>query len=83
MQLLDQGEIFIPLIKNGPQRFLIILSDQERVLLKKYHTLFITLMLNKEQSMPLFTTQASFEKPIDTNSLDKEINSILTKASER
>ncbi len=33
--------------------------------------------------MPLFTTQAPFEKPIDTTSLDKDINSILTKASEK
>jgi site-specific recombinase XerD len=83
MQLLEQGETTLPLIKRGPQRFSIKLSDQGRMLLKKYHTLLITLMVNKEQSMPLFTTQVCFQKPIDRTSLDKEINTVLTKASDK
>jgi len=40
-------------------------------------------MVNKELSMPLFTTQACFEKPIDRSSLDREIYIVLTKASEK
>lgn len=83
MQLLEQGETTIPLIKRGPQRFSIKLSDQGKALIKKFHTLFMTLMVNKETSMPLFTTQVCFEKPIDRTSLDKEINTVLTKASEK
>ena len=83
MQLLETGETTIPLIKRGPQRFSIRLSDQGKVLVKKYHTLFMTLMANKELSMPLFTTQVCFEKPIDRSSLDREIYIVLTKASEK
>ena len=83
MQLLEKGEITNPLIKKETPRFLIRLSDQGRVVVKKYHTLFMTLMLNKEPFMPLFTTQACFEKAINRSSLDKEINSVLTKGSEK
>lgn len=83
MQLLEQGETTIPLIKRGVQRLSIKLSYQGKMLIKKYHTLFMTLMVNKEQSMPLFTTQVCLEKPIDRRSLDKEINAVLTKASDK
>lgn len=82
-QLLEKGETTIPLIKNGPPLFIIRLSYQGKVLVKKYHPLFMTLMLNKEPFMPLFTTQACFDKAINRTSLDKEINSVLTKASEK
>ena len=58
MQFLERGETTIPLIKRGPQKFLIRLSDQGRLLVKRFDTFFITLMLNKQPFMPLFTTRS-------------------------
>lgn len=52
----ERGETTIPLIKWALfPRFLIRLSDQKRQLVKKFHTLFITLMLKFDPFMPLFT----------------------------
>ena len=43
----------------------------------------MTLLLRKEPSMPLFTTGNPLQKPIEWTSLDKEINTVLTKGSEK
>lgn len=39
-------------------------------------------MINKSEEMPFFTTQVCFSKPLDRSSLEKELNTILTKASD-
>lgn len=81
-QLLEKEETTIPLIKKSSKRFLIKLSAKAKQFINHHYKLFYTLMINKQDDMPFFTTQVCFNKPIDRTSFEKKLNNVLTKASE-
>ena len=82
-EFLDKGKTQIPLRKKGEKPYHITLSEKSCEWFKQFYNNFSQLMIDKERDNFFFTTQKQFDKPINRSSFDAELNSILTKASEK
>ena len=84
-ELMEKGETHITLIKNKKKSKLhpITLGEKAKNYLKEFQSNFYSLMLNKNENEPFFTTQNKLHCPIHRVSFDSEINNVLIRASEK
>lgn len=80
-ELFLKGDVTISLIKNGPSRHSIIVSEKGLDFLNKYKKTLNLLCQNKKGSDLLFTTEKSPDKSITRASFDNELNVILKECS--
>ena len=79
--LFKEGKMVIPLIKKGNDRHLIELSVKGLSLFQEHEKDFKTLCKDKKLTNYVFTTEFNINKAISRESFDRELNSILKKAS--
>jgi site-specific recombinase XerD len=79
--LFRTGKTIIPLIKNGADRHSIELSLEGQKLLNQYKVIFNILCKNKCIGDPVFSSAKNPSTCISREVFDRELNSILTKAS--
>jgi site-specific recombinase XerD len=82
-QLMEKGHTRITLIKGGEKRFPLHLSPKGRHILRACMPDFIKLSKEKREDQPVFSPLNNPNKSLPRVNFDKELNSILAKASEK
>jgi site-specific recombinase XerD len=79
--LFSNGRTYIQLIKGGEARHKLVLTSKGRTFLKGFFLDYETLSVNKKGSDFLFSAPKNNEIPFNMELFDRELNSILAKAS--
>lgn len=80
-ELVEKRNTTIPLIKGGEQRFNLRLSAKGKRRLIQFKDDIEVLIRDKPDNAPLFTAAHDFTKHISTDTFERELNTILAKAS--